>query len=194
MRDPLGGRALGVGARSRVNLVERDDGDPLLELTLGQQSLAGHLGVDHDLVQLTAGDNLEGGGHRRVFDLHELGDHALDARAVELGLRVLELEVEAREVAVQDVNLLLSLVEDFALGLALSLQGVEVGGGRIPAAGRLERSLGVRVRRLSAGEVLREFGPLLLLRGEQFLRADELLFAVLRGESRVLSRRGGVGD
>ena len=193
VRDPLGGRALGVGARSRVNLVERDDGDPLLELTLGQQSLTGHLGVDHDLVQLTAGDNLEGGGHRRVFDLHELGDHALDARAVELGLRVLELEVEAREVAVQDVNLLLSLVEDFALGLALSLQGVEVGG-RLAAAGRLERGFGVRVRHLSAGEVLREFGPLLLLRGEQFLRADELLFAVLRGESRVLSRSGGVGD
>ena len=94
--------------------------------------------------------------------------------------------------AVENVNLLLSLVEGFTLGLALRLERVE--GGLVAAARSLQRSLGAGVGLLSLGEVLRELSAFLLLGGEELLGTHELLLAVFGGESRVFSRRGCVGD
>ena len=86
--------------------------------------------------------------------------------------------------AVENVNLLLSLVEGFTLGLALRLERVE--GGRVAAARSLQRSLGAGVGLLSLGEVLRELSAFLLLGGQSLLLIVQLLCQVLGAGLRSL--------
>lgn len=92
-----------------VDLVEREEGDALLEAVLvAEQGRRDLLVLDDDIVKLAAGADLERG---RVLvlsfvKLDEIGDEALDLGPVEVGRRVRVGEVQCGQTRFQSVSLL----------------------------------------------------------------------------------------
>eukprot|EP01137_Pigoraptor_chileana_P020981 Opistho-2@84093 len=110
----LRGADLPIAEHVRRDLVEGNDRNALLELAVCNKRLARRLSVHNDIVELATGSDLERRGGGGIFHANEIGNKALDALAVKLGLGVRVCKVESTEARRERIDL-------FAQGCSLRL-------------------------------------------------------------------------
>jgi hypothetical protein len=133
-----------VNAR-RLNLIEREQGDALLEARLiTEQGRSDLLVLDNDVEKLAAGADLECGRRSKVLlgELDQVGDEPLDLGPVKVGMGVAVREVGRREARLEPVALL------------TTGQAVEGRGGKIRTLATFAGEKGVGTGRLTSSRPL----------------------------------------
>ena len=109
----------------RADLIHGNDGALALELAVLEYEASGLVRVDDQVVELAAGGRLERLAEALIADREQVGDEALDARALEVARRRLVLEAQVGKLAVER--------------LALVPQAADVGGERTASLDKRRR-------------------------------------------------------